>query len=100
MRGLCLCLPQPYSAGAVLPLRQGRSAPAGGGSGKADKARQRFEARQARIEQEQAEKEARRQARLEANRKKKEAGPAAANTVDTAALKQASLDASKPTKRP
>ena len=62
---------------------------------KADKARQRFEARQARIEQEQAEKEARRQARLEANRKKKEAGPATANTVDTAALKQASLDASK-----
>lgn len=62
---------------------------------KADKARQRFEARQARIEQEQAEKEARRQARLEANRKKKEAGPAAASTVDVAALKQASLDASK-----
>ena len=62
---------------------------------KADKARQRFEARQARIEQEQAEKEARRQARLEANRKKTEAGPAAASTVDVAALKQASLDASK-----
>ena len=62
---------------------------------KADKARQRFEARQARIEHEQAEKEARRQARLEANRKKKETGPAAASSVDVAALKQASLDASK-----
>ena len=60
---------------------------------KADKARQRFEARQARIDAEKAEKEARRQARLEANRKKKEA--AAAPSVDTAALKQASLEASK-----
>ncbi|KGD66490.1 electron transport complex protein RnfC [Alcanivorax nanhaiticus] len=60
---------------------------------KADKARQRFEARQARIDAEKAEKEARRQARLEANRKKKEAS--AAPTVDTAALKQASLEASK-----
>ena len=60
---------------------------------KADKARQRFEARQARIDAEKAEKEARRQARLEANRKKKEA--AAAPSADTAALKQASLEASK-----
>lgn len=60
---------------------------------KADKARQRFEARQARIDAEKAEKEARRQARLEANRKKKET--AAAPAVDTAALKQASLEASK-----
>ena len=70
----CLCVPQPYSAGAVLPLRQGRDphpdrrADQGGprpGSG--------FEARQARLEREQAEKEARRRARLEANRKKQEA---------------------------
>lgn len=63
---------------------------------KADRARERFEARQARIEQEKAEKEARRQARLEANRKKKQQatqpGPADA---DMAALKQASLDASQ-----
>lgn len=61
---------------------------------KAAKARERFEARQARIEQEKAEKEARRQARLEANRQKK-AAAAPAPSVDTAALKQASLDASK-----
>ena len=61
---------------------------------KADKARQRFEARQARIDAEKAEKEARRQARLEANRKKK-TETASAPTVDTAALKQASLEASK-----
>ncbi|MEE3386894.1 MAG: electron transport complex subunit RsxC [Pseudomonadota bacterium] len=61
---------------------------------KADKARQRFEARQARIDAEKAEKEARRQARLEANRKKK-TETASATTVDTAALKQASLEASK-----
>jgi len=40
---------------------------------KADRARERFEARQARLEREQAEKEARRRARLEANRKKQEA---------------------------
>ncbi|HEX5678142.1 MAG TPA: electron transport complex subunit RsxC [Alcanivorax sp.] len=45
---------------------------------KADRARERFEARQARLEQEQAEKEARRRARLEANRKKQEA-PADSN---------------------
>ncbi|MDX1804634.1 MAG: electron transport complex subunit RsxC [Alcanivorax sp.] len=65
---------------------------------KADKARQRFEARQARIEQEQAEKEARRQARLEANRKKKDAGAAAPtgpSAEQAAALKQASLEASR-----
>ncbi|MED5388872.1 MAG: electron transport complex subunit RsxC, partial [Pseudomonadota bacterium] len=61
---------------------------------KADKARQRFEARQARIEAEKAEKEARRQARLEANRKKKTEA-ASTPSVDTAALKQASLEASK-----
>ena len=61
---------------------------------KADKARQRFEARQARIDAEKAEKEARRQARLEANRKKK-TETASAPSVDTAALKQASLEASK-----
>ncbi|PNE02633.1 electron transport complex protein RnfC [Alcanivorax sp. MD8A] len=61
---------------------------------KADKARERFEARQARIDAEKAEKEARRQARLEANRKKK-TDTAAAPAVDTAALKQASLEASK-----
>jgi electron transport complex protein RnfC len=40
---------------------------------KADRARERFEARQARLEREQAEKEARRRARLEVNRKKQEA---------------------------
>jgi len=40
---------------------------------KADRARERFEARQARLEREQAEKETRRRARLEANRKKQEA---------------------------
>lgn len=57
---------------------------------KADRARQRFEARQARIEKEQAEKEARRKARLEGN--KASASPAAA--VDAAALKAASLEAS------
>ena len=57
---------------------------------KADRARQRFEARQARLEKEQAEKEARRKARLEGN--KTTASPAA--SVDAAALKAASLEAS------
>ncbi|WOA30004.1 electron transport complex subunit RsxC [Alloalcanivorax xenomutans] len=56
---------------------------------KADRARERFEARQARVEKEQAEKEARRRARQQANR-----APAAAGD-NAAALKQASLDASK-----
>ncbi len=56
---------------------------------KADRARERFEARQARVEKEQAEKEARRRARQQANR-----APAPAGDNATA-LKQASLDASK-----
>lgn len=62
---------------------------------KADKARERFEARQARIDKELAEKEARRQARLEAN-KQKALGQtnAAASRVDIKALKAASLEAS------
>lgn len=55
---------------------------------KADRARQRFEARQDRLAKEQAEKEARRKARLEGNR------PASASGVDVAALKAASLEAS------
>src|SRR5690606_19405027 len=56
---------------------------------KADKARLRFEARQARLEKEAAEKEARRKARLAGNK------PAPAATgVDVAALKAASLEAS------
>lgn len=56
---------------------------------KADKARMRFEARQARLEKEAAEKEARRKARLAGNK------PApAAPGVDVAALKAASLEAS------
>ena len=56
---------------------------------KADKARLRFEARQARLEKEAAEKEARRKARLAGNKP----APAAAG-VDVAALKAASLEAS------
>ncbi|MFN3714107.1 MAG: electron transport complex subunit RsxC [Alcanivoracaceae bacterium] len=56
---------------------------------KADRARLRFEARQARLEREQAEKEARRKARLEVSK------PAATPPgVDVAALKTASLEAS------
>jgi len=55
---------------------------------KADRARQRFEARQDRLAKEQAEKEARRKARLEGSK------PAAASGVDVAALKAASLEAS------
>jgi Na+-translocating ferredoxin:NAD+ oxidoreductase subunit C len=55
---------------------------------KADRARQRFEARQARLDREQAEKEARRKARLEGNK------PAASAGIDVAALKAASLEAS------
>ena len=69
---------------------------------KADKARQRFEARQARIEQELADKEARRQARLDANRKPKQApqavpqsAPADTSSADLEHLKQQSLAASK-----
>jgi H+/Na+-translocating ferredoxin:NAD+ oxidoreductase subunit C len=62
---------------------------------KADKARERFEARQARIDKELAEKEARRQARLEAS-KQKALGQtnAATSSVDVKALKAASLEAS------
>jgi Na+-translocating ferredoxin:NAD+ oxidoreductase subunit C len=56
---------------------------------KADRARLRFEARQARLDKEQAEKEARRKARLEGN--KPTGAPA---HVDVAALKAASLAAS------
>ena len=55
---------------------------------KADRARLRFEARQQRLADEQAEKEARRKARLEGNK------PTAAPGVDVAALKAASLEAS------
>lgn len=55
---------------------------------KADRARQRFEARQDRLAKEQAEKEARRKARLEGSK------PVAASGVDVAALKAASLEAS------
>jgi Na+-translocating ferredoxin:NAD+ oxidoreductase subunit C len=55
---------------------------------KADRARQRFEARQARLDKELAEKEARRKARLQGNK------PAANTGVDVAALKAASLEAS------
>lgn len=54
---------------------------------KADRARERFEARQARLEREQAEKEARRRARLEANRKKQ----AAATDSDAGGEKLAAL---------
>ncbi|WP_111656163.1 electron transport complex subunit RsxC [Isoalcanivorax indicus] len=61
---------------------------------KADRARERFEARTARMEREKAEKDAKRQARLEANRQKSAPGNAAAPAVDMAALKQASLAAS------
>lgn len=50
---------------------------------KADRARERFEARQARVEKEQAEKEARRRARQQANRAPAPAGD------NAAALKQA-----------
>lgn len=57
---------------------------------KAEKARIRFEARQARIEKEAAEKEARRQARQQAS-KSKASAPA---SVDIKALKAASLEAS------
>jgi electron transport complex protein RnfC len=57
---------------------------------KADKARERFEARKARLEKEAAEKEARRKARLEASKQKTSAAP----DVDLAALKKASLEAS------
>ncbi|MBU58447.1 MAG: electron transport complex subunit RsxC [Alcanivorax sp.] len=45
---------------------------------KADRARERFEARQARLEKEREEKEARRRARLEANRQKQAAAQAPA----------------------
>ena len=56
---------------------------------KADRARERFEARQARLEREQAEKEARRRARLEANRKKQEAATdSGAGDEKLAALKK------------
>ena len=56
---------------------------------KADRARERFEARQARLEREHAEKEARRRARLEANRKKQEASAASvAGDEKLAALKK------------
>lgn len=56
---------------------------------KADRARERFEARQARLEREQAEKEARRRARLEANRKKQEAATdGGADDEKLAALKK------------
>ena len=56
---------------------------------KADRARERFEARQARLEREQAEKEARRRARLEANRKKQEAATdSGADDEKLAALKK------------
>jgi Na+-translocating ferredoxin:NAD+ oxidoreductase subunit C len=56
---------------------------------KADRARVRFEARQARLEKEQAEKEARRKARLEGNK------PASTTSaVDVATLKATSLAAS------
>jgi Na+-translocating ferredoxin:NAD+ oxidoreductase subunit C len=55
---------------------------------KADRARLRFEARQQRLADEQAEKEARRKARLEGNK------PTAVPGVDVAALKAASLEAS------
>ncbi|MEC8880665.1 MAG: electron transport complex subunit RsxC [Pseudomonadota bacterium] len=56
---------------------------------KADRARERFEARQARLERDQAEKEARRRARLEANRKKQEAATdSGAGDEKLAALKK------------
>ncbi|MBZ2188361.1 electron transport complex subunit RsxC [Alcanivorax sp. JB21] len=61
---------------------------------KADRARERFEARTARIEREKAEKEAKRQARLAANRQKQAPGSNSAPAVDMAALKAASLEAS------
>lgn len=65
---------------------------------KADKARERFEARQARIDKELAEKEARRQARLEASRQKAlgqaDAKAATTSSVDIKAIKAASLEAS------
>ncbi len=57
---------------------------------KAEKARLRFEARQARMEKEAAEKEARRQARLQASKQK----TSAVAPVDAKALKAASLEAS------
>ncbi|KAF0806436.1 electron transport complex protein RnfC [Alcanivorax sp. S71-1-4] len=59
---------------------------------KADRARERFEARTARIEKEKAEKEARRQARLAANRVKQ--APDAAAPPAQADLKKAVNDAS------
>ncbi len=59
---------------------------------KADRARERFEARTARIEKEKAEKEARRQARLAANRTKQ--APDAAPAPSQADLKKAVNDAS------
>ena len=65
---------------------------------KADKARERFEARQARIDKELAEKETRRQARLEASRQKAlgQVGVKAdaSNNIDIKAIKAASLAAS------
>ncbi|MCH8543595.1 MAG: electron transport complex subunit RsxC [Alcanivorax sp.] len=61
---------------------------------KADRARERFEARMARIEREKAEKDAKRQARLAASRQKQAPGSSTAPTVDMAALKAASLEAS------
>ena len=57
---------------------------------KADRARERFEARQARLEKEAAEKEARRKARLEASKQK----TSGSYPVDLADLKKASLEAS------
>lgn len=57
---------------------------------KAEKARERFEARQARLEKDAAEKEARRQARLQASKQKAAPAPSA----DIKALKAASLEAS------
>ncbi|MDF1781449.1 MAG: electron transport complex subunit RsxC [Alcanivoracaceae bacterium] len=59
---------------------------------KADNARLRFEARQARLEKEAAEKDARRKARLAASKQK--AAGVAAPSVDVKALKAASLEAS------
>ena len=61
---------------------------------KADHARQRFEARMARIEKEKADKEARRQARLEANRQKKTPDTQTGGNSNLEALKKASLEAS------
>lgn len=59
---------------------------------KADRARQRFEARKARLEREQAEKQARRKARLDANHPDQAKSATAA--PDKTQLKTASLEAS------